>query len=903
MNHNFRPPHPPRWAYTLIERITAPHLREETLGDLDELFHKRNQRYGDTSARLLYIFDIILLIHPRLWRKKSVSSSKVYATYMNAHAQPFFLSPDMLRNYLKIALRNLWKSRVYAAINVAGLAVAFCIGVFLFLTAYLHLTYDSFHQDGDRIYQTYFVANEPEKSTRTGSMPLPLTPALKADYPELEAATRVMVGRASLVEANGKYFDKLINFTDPDFLHVFSFPLLNGNRKTVLSELSNVVISQNMANDVFGRVNPIGKRLRIGSEGFQKEYTVTGVLVDAPDNSSIRFDALVRIENAPNYQASKDKWDNDSHSVFVKLPPQVDPAAFENRLKPFVQKYFQAPIAELKKKGARSDQRGDVFAMRLQRLADVHFNREIAAGKGTPTAVIYVLIGMAVFILLIACINFINLSMGRSFTRAREVGVRKSLGALNSSLFVQIWSESALICGLGFGVGAVLAYALMPAFNAAFGSKLKLAQALQPGFVALCLGTVGLVTLLAGGYPAWQMARFNTVDVLKGKLTTKRPGLLRNALIVTQFTLSCLLTCCTVIAFQQVGYLRRSPVGFDKEQVISIPVGNQVNGRLVLGRLRNKLAGDPTVLAITGSGVNLGRGKDRVTTRSVVGFTYKGRAVSTDWLLIDYDYLKTLHIKPIAGRDFDRAYAADSAHRVLITQSLAKMMGEKNPVGRLLGDDNDTTGTKSQVIGVIPDFRLYSVADEIKPITLYLSNTESIRYIFVRVAPATLSTSMEKLKQVWAEVAPQSEFVGSFLDENVDAWYQNEEQLSQVLSLASGIAVLLSCIGLFAIALLMIGQRTKEIGIRKVMGASIPGIVLLLTRDFVKLVLLALCIAVPAAWLGMHQWLANYSYRIAISPWVFVIVSLSAVGIALATVSFQSIRAALMNPVKSLRNE
>lgn len=809
----------------------------------------------------------------------------------------------MFRNYLKVALRTLWKSKGYATINVAGLAVAFCICTFLFLTAYLHLTFDSFHQDGDRIFQTYLFANDPDKVVKSGTMPLPLTPALKTEFPELEAATRVMTGRKSLVEINGKYFDKLITFADSDFLKVFSFPLLTGNRETVLRDLGSIIISQNTARDLFGSTNPVGKRLRIGNDGNQKDYTVTGIISDAPDNSSVHYDALVRIESLPDYQRTKGDWSNNSHAVFLKLPPQVDQAVFEERLKPFARKYFTGAIEELSIKKAVPDSRGDVFAVRLQKLADVHFNRDIADGKGTPIAVIYVLLGLAVFILLIASINFINLSIARSFTRAREVGVRKSLGALKSSLFVQIWSESALICVIGFLAGSCLAYYLFPTFNATFGAKLKLSDLLQPGFITLILGIIALVTLVAGGYPAWQMAKFNTVSVLKGRVTTKRPGALRNALIVTQFTLSCLLACCTIIAFQQVGHLRQSPLGFDKEQVISIPVGTQVNGRQVLQRLRNKLAADPSVVAISGTNVNLGQGKDRVSTRSTVGFTFKGNKISTDILLIDYDYLKTLKINPVAGRDFNRAYASDSVNRVLVTQSMVKMMGVQNPVGTLLGDDDDTTGTKSQIIGVIPDFHLYSVADEARPITLHLSNTEPIHYIFVRVAPESLAGSMDKLKKVWAEVAPQAEFIGTFLDENVDAWYRNEAQLSQMLSLASGIAIVLSCIGLFAIALLMIEQRTKEIGIRKVMGASIPGIVLLLSRDFIKLVLVALCIAVPAAWFGMQTWLDNYAYRITISPWVFVGVGLSAILIALLTVGFQSVKAALMNPVKSLRSE
>jgi putative ABC transport system permease protein len=809
----------------------------------------------------------------------------------------------MFKNYFKIALRNIWRSRGYTAIHLVGLATAFCIGIFLFLTAYLQLTFDSFHADGDRIFQTYFFANDPDRATKSGSMPLPLTPALKADFPELEGVSRVMTGRKSLVEANGKYFDKLINFTDPDFLTIFSFPMREGDRKTALNELSGIVISENMAQDLFGAVSALGKPLRMGSDGSQKDYIVTGVISDAPHNSSVQYDALVRIENAPNYQDSKSNWTDGTHAVYLKLPSQVDQAGFENRLKAFAQKYFPEKMAELSKKSAQPDARGDVFAVRLQKLSDVHFSRDIAGNRGTPVVVVYVLLGMAAFILLIACINFINLNIARSFTRAREIGVRKSLGALKSGLFAQIWSESVLICGAGFLAGAVLAYGLMPAFNATFGAKLQLADALQPGFIALIAGVIFLVTLLAGGYPAWQMARFNTVEVLKGKLTMKRPGMLRNSLIISQFAISCLLACCTVIAYKQVGYLRESPLGFDKEQVISIPVGNQVDGRQVLGRLRNKLGNDPAILSITGTSVNLGKGKDRVSSRSTMGFTYQGKEISTDLLMVDYDYLKTLKIKPIAGRDFDRTYPSDSVNRVLITESLAKMIGSDNPVGTLLGDDADTTGAKSQIIGVIPDFHLYSVANEAKPIMLYLSATEPVRYIFVRVTPQSLVGSMEKMQQAWAEVAPQAEFIGSFLDENVDAWYQDEEQLSQVLSLASGVAMVLSCIGLFAIALLMIEQRTKEIGIRKVMGASVGSVVVLLSRDFVKLVLIALLIALPLAWYGMQLWLDNYSRRIVLSPWVFAGVGVGAISIALLTVSYQSVKAALMNPVKSLRSE
>ncbi|MGA0555700.1 FtsX-like permease family protein [Larkinella sp. VNQ87] len=901
-------PTPPAWADRLIALFCPPDLGEELLGDLHEQFAEQVAERGVSKARWLYVLEVLRFCRPYFLKRRVAELSRTpnpgnSPFSQKPYSEPSFLHPAMLRNYLKIALRTLWKSKGYAAVNALGLAVAFSVCTFLFLTAYLQLTYDSFHTDGDRIYQPYTVANDPEKTVRSGNMALPFTPALKTAYPEVKQAARILTGRKSLVEVRGAYFDKLVLHTDPDFLQLFSFPLLKGNRDVALNSLSSVVISESMAQTVFGTTDPMGQTVLIGSGENQKPYVVSGIIEDAPGNSTIQYDALIRIENAPNYQATKTDWNGTSHSVFIKLAPQVEQATFEERLKPFALKYFGSTITDLQKKGAQPDQRGDVFAIRLQALSHVHFDREITGGRGAPIAIVYTLLGLAFFILLIACINFINLSIARSFTRAREVGVRKSLGALKGQLFAQVWGESTVLCLVGFLLGVLLAYGLLPQFNAAFDARLRLETMLQPSFIACILSVFAVVTLLAGGYPAWQMTKFNTVEVLKGKVSLKRPGVLRNALIVTQFSLSCLLACCTLIASQQVDFLRSRPLGFQKEQVISIPVGNQADGRQVLGRLRNKLANDPSVLAITGTSVNIGRGQDRVSSRTTVGYKYKGKDVLTDWLLVDYDYLQTLNIKPLAGRDFSRLYATDSVNRIIVTASMAKMMGEKNAVGALLGDDDDTTGSKMQVIGIIPDFQLYSLASENRPITLHLSNSEAIHYIFVRVSPQSLAGSMDKLKLLWREVAPQSEFMGTFLDDNVNAWYQDEERFTQICSLAAGIAILLSCVGLFAIALMMIEQRTKEIGIRKVMGASVSSIILVLSRDFVKLVLIALLIALPLAWFGMNLWLDNYRERVTISLWLLGGVGLGAVLIALATVSFQTVKAALANPVKSLRSE
>ncbi len=888
MNNHVYPhkPEPPRLADKLLEWFCAPHLLEELQGDLHEEFYYQVNLVGVRRARLRYFRDVIGFIRPFALKR----TSTLYP------ASPL-LQLDMFKNYLTIALRNLWRNKGYATINITGLSVAFCICTFLFLTAHFQLSFDSFHQHKDRVFQTYFFGNDPEKAWWGNGMPLPLTPTLKAEYDEIEGAARIVhIGR-SLVEYKGKSVEKDVVLTDPDFFNLFSFPLIKGNGANALRDLSSIVMSESMAGVVFGKEDPVGKVVQLGTEGKQKGYIVTGIIADAPANSSIGYDALIRVENAPNYQKSQNQWDAFFLQTFIKLAPEVNKKAFENSLKPFTTKYLAEEVWRLQNKGAQPDKHGDIFAIRLVKLSTIHF------GPENNKASIYILLGIAFFILLIACFNFINLSIARCFTRAREVGVRKTLGALKGQLFVQIWGESTLLCLLGFVAGLLLTMILTPQFNAVFGAELSLVYMLQPGVIVLLFALFILVTLIAGGYPAWMMSKFNPVEVLKGKVSLKRPGVLRNSLLVTQFAMSILLACCTIIALQQDNYIRKIPLGFDKEQVISIPVGSKVNGKQALARMRNLLASEPTVVALSGTDINLGLGHDGVSSSSGYSFTYKGKEVSTSWLSIDYDYLKTLKIPLLAGREFDRTFPADSLSRVIITQSMANMLGEKDPVGKILKDDNDTIGKGSEVIGVVADFHLYSPTNELRPITINMSHMAPINYIFIRLATDNLPEAISKMEKAWKEVAPGTEFQGSFLDENIDNWYTEQERISQIFSIASAIAILLSCVGLFAIAMLVMEQRTKEIGIRKVLGAGTASIILTLSKDFVKLIVLALAIAIPLAWFFMHEWLNQYPYRTEISVWIFAGVGVTAILITLLTVSFQSIKAALANPVKSLRSE
>jgi len=801
----------------------------------------------------------------------------------------------MFNNYLKIALRSLWKNKTQSLINIVGLSVAFGTCLLLFLTGAFQLSYDNFHQHRDRIYRTYFLSMRPDGSPeKNPTMPFPLTPALKAEYPEIEKATRV-IWSAGGVRLGDKIFQKQVRACDADFLDIFTFPLVKGEAKTALADLNNIVISEKMANDVFGAgVNPIGKMLEVKNGGTWRSFVVSAIISDPPENSTMDYDALVRIENSPQFPDSKDRWDNQSHEVYVKLAENADQAATEKRLGGIVSKYMKDIEEYMKRNSRGKNERGAYYSLLLQPLTEVHYD------ETSRSAVIAVMV-IGIFILVIACINFINLTIARALTRAREVGVRKSLGAKRWQLFTQVWGETFLLCLLSLIAGLILANAILPKFNQLFGAKLSLALLVTPQAIAVMVLGFLLVTLVAGGYPSWVISRFNTVQVLKGQVTMKKPGMLRNSLIVTQFAIACLLIGCTLVMLQQIRYLQDQPLGLNKEQVISVPVGSEVEGVVALQRMRQRLAGESRVVAVTGTNVNIGYGLDGSSSRSRIGFQHKKRDVATDWLRVDYDYLKTLDIKLLRGRDFTPGYGQDSISSIVVTEKFAKQLGEKNPIGTYI--QPDSAGQKYQIVGVVADFALYSLRDEVPAVTLQMQRSYPIQYIFVRVQPQNLSAAMDVVKAAWKSVAPQTEFKGSFMDENTNNWYRREQRLSTILSSAAIITVVLSCMGLFAVALMTIEQRTKEIGIRKVLGASVTGIVGLLSQDFLKLVLIAIAIATPLGWYAMGKWLEDFAHRIQ-TPWaIFALAGLAALVIAFLTVSFHCIRAALMNPVRSLRSE
>ncbi len=807
----------------------------------------------------------------------------------------------MLRNYFKIAFRNLGKNKIYAFINIFGLSLAFLCSILLFINAYDQLSFDNFHEDKERIFKTYNYAKNMEGEQLGGVMSFPVATTLKDEVPEIESATR-FAWCDGIVEYNGKTVNLSCNLVDPDFFKVFTFPVSSGNKISPLNDLGNIVLTEYAAKKIFNTSEPIGKSIKLKVMGEWKSLVVSAVLKDFPENSSLTFDALARTELRNDFEENKNNWNMQNHEVFVKIATNASQLVVQNKIRSALKKLVPVDSLNLAKEGYLKDENGDYNSIRLLPITEIHFNNEIGTGNDSVSKTyLYSLLIISLFILATACFNFINLNIAQSFNRSKEVGVRKCLGASRKQIFLQVWGESLLICIIALIIGFSASLFVFPYFNQVFNTHLQLNFFYKPSTILSVLAAVITVSLFAGGYPALIISKLNTTGILKGKLSMKKPGFFRNSLIVFQFSTACLLMICTLIAFKQFDFMKNQPLGINKDAIISIPLSNGLNGRKTLEKIKDRLSNQTDIKSITGSNINIGLGKDGSTSKWSIGFEHKGEGILTNWLSVDYDFVKTFGIKILKGRDFDINYGTDSSASVLVTEGMAKQFKVTDVVGTAFS--TDSTQPNWNIIGVIPDFHLYSLHEKIEPITLNISSSSDIRYVFVKVNAKNAVSAMDKISNVYKEIAPNKEFRGSFLDDNIDRWYQNEKRLSLLLGISSVVAIALSCLGLFALALLMIKQRIKEIGVRKVLGASVFSINQLLAKDFLKLVIIAIIIASPIAWWLMTKWLQDFPYKTTIGILVFIAVGLTAIIISLLTISFNTIKAAMANPVESLRTE
>jgi len=814
----------------------------------------------------------------------------------------------MLHNYIKIALRDLLKQKGLSLINILGLSIGLACFVLFLLYALNEFTYDRFHADSDRLYRVHrwTEAMRGDGSEGDPYLPIPLGPALKADLPDVENFTRLRSawGR-DFVRVNGTVSRQGISFADPQFFDVLTFPLKYGSRATALKDLNSVVLTEKTALKLFGESNPVGRVLEVKQGEQFVPFTVSAVAEDMPSNSTVTFEVLGNFEalrSLPRMERRWTSWNHSAYFTFVKLRPGSGLPNDAARLLQFRQKYYPNEEAELRKEGYWTAN-GSPVTYRLQPLREMHTQTTVAGGDVPPVEPrsIWTLVAIAAGVLAIACINFTTLAIGRSAGRAREVGVRKVMGSDRRRLVGQFLTESVLLAAISGALALGLAYTLLPAFNRLADRELVFSFQQFPEMGWLLGGLVLLTGLVAGAYPALVLSGFRPVEILRSKIRLGGSNFFTKSLVTGQFVLSVGLIVSTLVILKQLDFMRSQNPGFERENVVVVDAEGANSARL-FPLFKQAVQARPEVLGISGAESSFGEGAG--WSRS--GWDDNGTHREVYEYFVDPNFLDVLDMKLLAGRNFEAGNSVDTVSSVIINEAMMRTFGWtlKTAVGQpLTGYFEDPKQTLPVVIGVVRDFHYRPLKEEIRPQMFHqFASYVPFKYL-VRLRPGDPTPALSALQNDWAALEPVLPFKYSFLDEDLDRFYRAEARLGNIVSWAGGISIFLACLGLFGLAALSVANRQKEIGIRKVLGASVAGITGLLAQDFMKLVVVAFAIASPLAYYFLQKWLSDFAYRIDIQWWMFIAAGAVAVAVAFLTVGFQSVRAALTNPVKSLRSE
>jgi predicted permease len=787
----------------------------------------------------------------------------------------------MFHNYVKVAFRSLLKHKLYSGINVFGLALGMACALLIGLWVRHELSYNRFLPNAESI--CYVRVNFPfNGETVTNSVtPGPLQEAIAKSTLEVVAVTKFNYGPEYLIKAGERAAKEKGHFATGGFFDVFDLPVVQGNPGTALAQPNQIVITRKLAEKYFPTGTAIGKTLQLDNSKF---YVVGAVIENLPPTSTLQFDWLVNW--SVQEQDWMKTWGNNSFSTYVRLAPNVTPAQAEAAMASIYPRFAGVNFAT-----------GRPI---LQPITDLHLHGEYKNGKTVGGRIEYVRIFsvVAIFILLIACINFMNLATARSSMRSKEVGVRKVVGALRSSLIGQFLSESILTSLLAVTLALGLVWLILPAFNTLFAKQLTLNLA-EPVIWGLMIGLVLITGFVSGSYPALFLSALQPIRILKGRLQSgPGPVLFRRILVVFQFSLSVFLIVGILAVGKQMNYLRTKNLGLDRDNVVYVPLEGELGKPNKLTTFRRELLRKPTVASAT---TTMLLPVDIQTTSADLVWKGKDPALQTSvsCMYVGTDFTKTMNINLLDGRDFRAGNPADSTN-YLINEAAAKLMGMTNPVGQEI----QFWPGKGQIIGLMKDFHINSLHQAITPLILAFDiRTRNTSYLLVRTKTGQTQRAINDLEQVAKEFNPNYPFNYHFLDEEYENLYQSEQQVSVLINYFGMLAILISCLGLFGLAAFTAEQRTKEIGVRKALGASVGSIVTLLSKDFLKLMVIALLLASPLAWWALTIWLDTFAYKTSLPLWVFGLSGALAMGIALLTVSYQSIRAALVNPVKSLRSE
>lgn len=804
----------------------------------------------------------------------------------------------MLKNYFKTALRNLKRNKTYSVINIMGLALGMTCAIFLYLYIQDEMSYDQYHQNIDRIYRVTTQNVKQESSHHLAVTSAKLAGVIKKEAPGVAQVARVFrAGSNNLLEYKEKKFNQLLPYADSSIFQVFTIPLIRGNSQTALMRPHTTVLSEKVAAKIFG--NPksaVGKYVYIS--GDSTKYEITGVFADIPQNSTFKFDGLRSMStiHATRENSKHWGWTRYDDQTFVLLKPKVDPSNVQSLLTKIPAKYYQQENNAYHNK----------TLLHLQPLKDIHLRSTLEGEMGEIGDInyVYIFLAVALFMLLIAGINYMNLATARSVDRAKEVGIRKVVGSHRRQLIGQFLTEASLVSIAALLISLSLVEVLLPWFNQITDKSLGISYLSNPILPLSLLGFAILVGLGSGFYPAFLLSKFNPAMVLKGKFGSSRKGTsLRKGLVVFQFSVSALMMLATFIVYEQLQFIRNKNLGYNKDQVMAISLSSMETMRK-LPIIKQELLQNPNVVKVTTGDFRPGLDEGSTMTYQIQRENQPSLSENIRFFEVDYDFFEFLEVPLIMGRNFQKTMKTDEAHGVIVNQSFVKRMRWKNPLGKKLeaGFNKQRVPQYSyKVIGVIKDFHVKSLHKKIEPIAFFLAPEGSYN-LMVRIQGNNLGETAAAVQKIYQKYDARP-FGGSFVDQTLQKYYKADQKRGSIFLIFAIITILIACLGLFGLVSFMTKQRTKEIGIRKVLGASVANIVFLISRNFIGLVLFASLIAFPLAYVLMKNWLQNFAYQTIISWKVFVLVGFLGLVIALVTVSFQSFNAARINPAKALKDE
>ncbi|MBN8652577.1 MAG: ABC transporter permease [Cytophagales bacterium] len=883
---------PPKLPLRFFRWFCHPKLRDSIEGDLMELYEERRAKSGKVKADALFFKDVLLLFRPGIIRP-----AEGYQQLNNY---------GMLKNYLKISWRSLLKQKMYSFIKIGGFAigVAACLLIALFIKD--ELSYDKHYANHKQLYRVLAVITENGDIKKGVAFPAPMALAVKEDFPEVVNTGRYNnselfgagASEVRAADAEDNAYDEGFVYFDQSLIDMLQLKFIYGNPQKALSQPGAIVITKRKADKYFPNEDPVGKALVVNNKA-DKPYTVGGVIEDFKSTSHLQFDFLIGMEGLEFWNGEQKTWDASNYATYIQVAEGTDAKSLEEKLSNgIIEKYY---IPMMTKSGRSLDDVKKFFTetqahLELQPINEIHLFSEGVDDKLNygDIRIVWLFGGIALFILLIAAINFINLSTARSANRAKEVGLRKVVGSLRGNIINQFLSESVMFSAISFVLGLAIASIMLQYFNSISGKSISIPW-MEWWFVPSLLGLSVVVGVIAGIYPSFYLSAFKPIQVLKGALTQgSKSSPLRSSLVIFQFTISIILLIGTMVIQKQMNFILNKKIGFEKDQVLLLQ-GTGTLGTQVVAFADELRATSHVVEVSTGDYLPV-----RGSKRNGNSFWNEGREnidpnVTSQFWRVDPYYVNTLGLKIVEGRDFNRDLASDSS-AIIINQKMAKELG-----GNMLGKRITNYGGLWTVIGIVEDFHYESLREDIRPIAMVLGTEASV--LAVKLKAGDMSESIQSITTVWDKFAPHQPIRYSFLDDRYAAMYNDVQRMGKIFTSFSILAIVVACLGLFALSAFMVEQRSKEISVRLVLGASVNSVFQLLTWDFLRLVLISIVIAAPISWYMMSRWLEDYAYRTDIGWDVFVVSGITSVLIALITISFQSIKAAVMNPVKGLRSE